>query len=97
MKKYILVAALIILALAVLLPFASSDPDGLENLISTSGTQQHESFWNGLMADYSVAIGNPYFSTLLAGIFGTMVVLLATFVLGTVVAPKEKSENVKKI
>jgi hypothetical protein len=90
LKQYILISTLLIIALAILLPFASSDPDGLEQLISASGVQQQGSFWNGIMADYSVAVGNPYFSTLLAGIFGTIAVLLATFVLGKAVAPRKE-------
>jgi hypothetical protein len=41
------------------------------------------------MSDYAIAaIGNPYVSTLLAGIFGTLMVLIASFVLGKALTPK---------
>jgi len=95
MKKNVAMVALIIGALAVLLPFASSNPDGLENLISTSGAQpQHEPFWNGLMSDYNVeAVGNSYLSAFLPGLFGTVMVLLATFILASSIAPKKKNAN----
>ena len=95
MKKYLGIIALIIGALAVLLPFASSNPDGLENLISSSGVQpQHEPFWNGLMSDYTVeAVGNSYLSAFLPGLFGTVMVLLATYVLASSFGPKKKDAN----
>ncbi len=93
MKKHLAITALIITAMAVLLPFASSNPDGLENLISTSkAQQQHAPFWNGLMSNYTIeAIGNPYLSTFLAGLFGTLMVILATLILTYSITPKRKN------
>jgi cobalt/nickel transport protein len=90
MKKYFAIIALIMVFLVILIPFASSNPDGLEKVATTFGVEEHAPFWNGLMFDYSVgAIGNPYISTLIAGVFGTLIVLLATFLLGTAITPKK--------
>ena len=89
MKKHFAVVALIVVFLAVFIPFASSNPDGLERVVETFGVAEHQPFWNGIMSDYAIsAIGNPYMSTLLAGVFGTFIVLLAAFLLGKAIAPK---------
>jgi hypothetical protein len=89
LKKYFLAIALIIIFLAVSMPLASNNPDGLEKVASTFGAQEHQNLWNGLIADYSImSIRNPYVSTLLAGIFGVMIVLVATLLLGKVMLPK---------
>ena len=89
MKKALSAIALVLVGLAVLLPFASSSPDGLEKVAGTFGAQQQTPVWQGLMPDYSVAaLGNSYVSTLVAGIFGTLMVLLTTLLLGKVMAPK---------
>lgn len=97
MKKYLGIIALIIVFLVVFIPFASSNPDGLEKVVETFGVEEHEPLWNGLMVDYSIgAIGNPYVSTLLAGVFGTFMVLLATFLLGRAIAPKSRAISDKK-
>ena len=90
MKKYFGVIALIMVFLVVFIPFASSNPDGLERVVETFGAAEHESLWNGLMLDYSIgAVGNSYVSTLLAGVFGVFMVLLAGFLLGTAMSPKK--------
>jgi len=89
MKKHLGTAALIVVFLAVFIPFASSSPDGLERVVETFGVEEHAPFWNGLMSDYAIAaIGDPYVSTLLAGVFGTCMVLLAGFLLGKAMMPK---------
>ena len=89
MKKHLGILALIVAFLAIFIPFASSNPDGLERVVETFGVTEHQPFWNGLMSDYAVsAIGNPYVSTLLAGVFGTFMVLLTAFLLGKAIAPK---------
>ena len=89
MKKALVFVGLVLVSLAVLLPFASSSPDGLEKVAGTFGAQQQTPIWQGLMPDYSVAaLGNSYVSTLLAGIFGTMAVLLATLLFGKVIISK---------
>jgi hypothetical protein len=96
MKKIALVAAAIMVALAVLLPFVSTTPDGLETLAENSGHQE-QPYWNGIMAGYSVAITNPYFSTLIAGLFGTAIVLIASFAVSSTLASKKKPRVVKEV
>ncbi len=90
MKKHLAVIALIVVFLAVFIPLASSNPDGLERVIVTFGVEEHPPFWNGLMSDYAIAaIADPYVSTLLAGVFGTFMVLVAAFLLGKAMTPKK--------
>ncbi len=95
MKKTLVALAVILVGLAVLLPFASSSPDALEKVTSTFGATQQPSGWQGLMPDYTVtALGGGYASTLLAAVFGIVVVLAATLLLGKVMFPKNtKPQN----
>jgi cobalt/nickel transport protein len=89
MKKALSAIALVLVGLVVLLPFASSSPDGLEKVTQTFGMQQQTSMWEGLLPDYSVAmLGNGYASTLLAGIFGVIVVFVASLLFGKVMVSK---------
>ncbi len=87
MKKHILLVALLVIGLAVLLPFASKAPDGLQKLTDNSGAQQP--VWSGLMGGYTVTLGdNSYISTLTAGLLGTGMVLLASYALSSAVSKK---------
>lgn len=89
MRKHILAMGLIILFLAIFIPFASTSPDGLEKVAEIVGVEENAPLWTGLMSDYSVeAAGNSYVSTLIAGIFGTVLVLLASMVLGKALEKK---------
>ena len=89
MNKHLAVVAAIVVFLAVFIPLASSSPDGLERVVENFGVAEHQPFWNGIMSDYAIAaIADPYVSTLLAGVFGTFMVLLAAFLLGKVMTPK---------
>ena len=89
MNKHLALIAAIVVFLAVFIPLASSSPDGLERVAENFGVAEHAPFWNGVMSDYAIAaIENPYVSTLLAGVFGTFMVLLAAFLLGKAIAPK---------
>lgn len=89
MKKFFIASIMIVVFLVILLPIASSNPDGLEKVAITYRGQEHQSFWNGIMPDYSIfSIGNQYVSTLLAGIFGVVAVLVAGLILSKVMAPK---------
>jgi hypothetical protein len=91
MKKFIIATIMIAIFLVVLIPFASSNPDGLEKVVVTYGAQEHQSIWNGIMADYSFfSIGNQYISTLFAGIFGVVAVLVAGLVLSKVMTSSDK-------
>ncbi len=92
MKKYVIIVGLIIVALAILLPFVSTTPDGLQNLVEAS--EAEESSWSGLIGDYTIgAISNPYLSTLAAGIIGTAVVFLVSFLLCAKISPKKKNQH----
>ena len=95
MKKYLVAVALIIIFLIVFIPLASTNPDGLEKVASSFGAQEHESLWSGLMSDYTFSlIKNTYASTLIAGIFGIVMVLVATLILGKVIIPgKQKTKE----
>jgi hypothetical protein len=92
MNKQIAVMAAMLVFLAVFIPLASSSPDGLERVVENFGVEETAPFWNGIMSDYAIAaIADPYISTLLAGIFGTFMVLVAGFVLGKVITPKKQN------
>ena len=93
MKKYIIIFVAIIAVLAFLLPFVSSSPDGLEKVIESSGVQEQDSTWNGLMSDYTVnGIDNPYLSTFLSGIIGSVAVLATAFLVIYSLSLKKKRE-----
>jgi len=96
MKKIIIIFGLIIAGLATLLPFVSTSPDGLQNLVSS--TEAQESTWSGLIGDYTIAaISNPYLSTLASAILGVGVIFLSAFMLGAKISPKKKSSTAKTI
>ena len=98
MKKIFIIAALILVSLAVLLPFASSNPDALEKVTSTYDVQEQTPVWQGIMPDYSVAIlGDSYVSTLIAGSIGTVIVLGACLLIGKTMKQKPALENKPKI
>jgi ABC-type Fe3+ transport system permease subunit len=83
MKKIFIILTLILVSLAVLLPFASSNPDALEKVTSNYNVQEQTPVWQGIMPDYSVAIfGDSYVSTLIAGSVGTLIVLAAALLIG---------------
>ena len=91
MKKFLAVIVLLMVFLAILIPFASSNPDGLERVAESLGVEESAPLWKGLMSDYSVeAFKDPYVSTLLAGVLGTVLVLVAALALGFVVAKRSE-------
>jgi hypothetical protein len=91
MKKLILVLAFTVVMFAVLLPFVSRTPDGVQKLTADSESQQ-QPVWHGLMTDYSIALGDPYVSALVGGLLGIGIVLMGTFVLGSVASQKKPDE-----
>ena len=91
MNKHLALVVVIMVFLAVFIPLASSSPDGLERVVENFGVKEGAPIWNGIMSDYTIAvIADPYVSTLLAGVFGTLMVLLAGFLLGKVITPKKQ-------
>jgi hypothetical protein len=89
MKDSAKVLLAVIVGLAILLPFASAYPDGLETVAQNVGIEEPEGLWHGVMPDYSLtAIENPYFSTLASGLAGILLVLVFTFLVGRVSSQK---------
>ncbi|PMB75300.1 MAG: hypothetical protein C0193_01060 [Candidatus Bathyarchaeota archaeon] len=81
---------LILVFLAILIPFASENPDGLEKVVETLGVEEREPLWSGLMPDYTLpTISNSYISTFLAGVFGTLLVLGISYSVGMAITKKE--------
>lgn len=91
MKRYFKALILILVCFAVLVPFASNAPDGLEKVAKTFGIEEHEPVWKGLMPDYTLpTIDNPHVSTFLAGTIGVFLVLGFAFMLGTAMTKPHK-------
>lgn len=89
MNNFVKALILIIICLALLIPFASSDPDGLEKVAEDLGVEQTDSNSGALMPEYNVPIvKNDYGSTLIAGIIGLFIVLGAGLVLGKTLTKK---------
>jgi len=83
MNVYVKAVIVILVGLLVLIPFASSEPDGLEKTVETLGVQQTDSNYTGLMANYNVqGVENNITSTAIAGVVGFLVVLGLGLVLG---------------
>jgi cobalt/nickel transport protein len=85
MKSYFKALILILVCLALLIPFASGYPDGLEKVAKNLGVKENESLVAGIMPDYTVpTIENSYLSTLVAGVLGVFLVIGAALVLGMI-------------
>jgi hypothetical protein len=88
-RKFLIAIGMIVLFLVVLIPFASSSPDGLGKVAESLGIEEIAPAWRSLMCNYSVGvITNPYASTLVAGIIGTFLVLGFSLILGKAVTKK---------
>jgi len=93
MRRYLAATVLLIVFLSVLIPFASSNPDGLEKVAASLGVEP-QPIWSGFMPDYSVeALNTPYASTLAAGIIGTLIVLGVTTILGYTITKRSTSTS----
>ena len=89
MKKYVIAVALVVVFLVFFIPLASTNPDGLEKVVQTYGAQENENLWSGLLSDYSFSsISDSYVSTLFAGIFGVLTVLLMGLLISKVMFRK---------
>jgi len=90
-RGYLKALIIILFCLAILIPFASEAPDGLERVVEALGIEEHEPTWKGLMPDYTLpTIDNPYISTILAGTFGVLLVLGVAFVVGMAITKPNK-------
>ena len=81
----IAIAALVVIVLA---PLASRDPDGLERVAEDHGfIGNARNMVSGLLGGYEIpGISDPAVSTILSGLLGVGIVLLAMYVLGRVLA-----------
>jgi len=85
---------IIIVALTILIPFASTYPDGLERVAESIGIEEPEPLWGGLMPDYTfTTIEDPYFSTLLSGLVGVLLVCSIAWIMGLVTTHKNKNSK----
>jgi len=88
-KKMVIVVFSILLFLAVFIPLASTNPDGLEKVAISLGAHEGKNFWSGILPDYSIlGIKNGYLSTLISGIIGVVLVLLVGLFLSRVLKSK---------
>jgi len=72
-----------IVALAMLIPLASTFPDGLERVVETLGVKAETGVWHAPMPDYTIdVITNSYVSTFTAGLTGFLIVLVVTWLIG---------------
>jgi cobalt/nickel transport protein len=89
MKKHLAALTVLVVFLSILIPFASSSPDGLEKVAKSLGIEETEPMWRGLMFDYSIeGLENPRLSTLTAGILGILIVFGATAILGATITKR---------
>lgn len=92
MNSYLKAVAIILVGLLVLIPFASSEPDGLEKTVESLGVEETDSNYIGLFADYSVqGVDNSFTSTAIAGVVGFLVVLGLGVVLGKSLSKTNKT------
>lgn len=90
MKKTLMAIIALLIGIAVLLPFASTNPDGLERVAESLGIGEPEPLWHGLMPDYSFTMTeNPYISTLFSGIVGIFLVLILTWIVAWRISQEE--------
>jgi cobalt/nickel transport protein len=91
-KKFLAATAMLIVFLAVFVPFASSSPDGLQRVATSLGIEEPEPAWHGLIGNYSVpALGDTYMSTFAAGVLGILMVLVASLVLGAAITRRNQT------
>ena len=81
--KELKVLILIILGLIVVIPLASSEPDGLEKTIESLGIEEDESSFSAIMPDYGIKdIQDPFISTAISGVIGIFLILGLGFIVG---------------
>jgi cobalt/nickel transport system permease protein len=83
-KGWILTGVLITLAVVLLSPFASADPDGLERVANDLGfINVAQSAPYQVIPDYTIPfLGTTPISTIVAGVIGVIVVLAIAFIAG---------------
>lgn len=82
---------LIIFGLAVLIPFASTNPDGLEKVVESLGLRESKSIWSGLMPEYTFLLTeHPYMTKLISGLVGIFLVFVITWSVAKAIARKNR-------
>jgi hypothetical protein len=90
MIKKIGIIFLILVFLAIFIPFASNLPDGLEKVIQNFGIEEEYTYWNGLWSDYLIeVVHNPMVSTFISGTIGIFMVLISASFLDKSLRPKK--------
>ncbi|MHB8892774.1 MAG: PDGLE domain-containing protein [Candidatus Limnocylindrales bacterium] len=81
----IALAALVVIVFA---PLASPDPDGLERVATDNGfIDRAGNFVSGILGGYAIpGISDPAVSTVISGLLGVAIVLVAMVILGRVLA-----------
>ena len=81
----IALAALVVIVFA---PLASPDPDGLERVATDNGfIDRAANFVSGILGGYAIpGISDPAVSTVISGLLGVAIVLVAMVILGRVLA-----------
>lgn len=81
--KELKILILIIVGLIVLIPLASSEPDGLEKTIESLGIEEEKSSFSAVMSDYNVqGIQDPFISSAISGIIGIFLILGIGLIVG---------------
>ncbi|MBI5091732.1 MAG: PDGLE domain-containing protein [Candidatus Hydrogenedentes bacterium] len=100
-SKFFVIAGMAIAVLALLAPFASKTPDGLEKVAQDAGfAERGEAGPAGrftLLRDYAIpGVHNKFASTALAGLIGAALVFGVTFGVGRMLARRPSPQNGKK-
>jgi ABC-type sulfate transport system permease component len=94
MKNVMKAIVVIIVALMVLIPFASTYPDGLEKVAESLGIVEPEPLWEGLMPDYQFpTTESSYFGMFISGLIGVFLVCGAAWILGLAASHKNKNSK----
>lgn len=91
MSKWVAIMLVISLVIALLSPFASPNPDGLEKVAEDKGFMDKAlSYLKSPMPDYVLpGISNSFLATSGAGIIGTLITFIAVYYLGRIILVKK--------
>lgn len=92
MRKFAILGLLISFVLVLFSPLASSFPDGLERVSENFNfAEMGKTLVNSPIPDYSLPqIKSSSFSTILAGIIGTLIVFILLFIIERLLFKKSK-------
>ncbi|MFQ6086652.1 MAG: PDGLE domain-containing protein [Candidatus Bathyarchaeia archaeon] len=94
MKNFAKAIVIMIVVLMVLIPFASTYPDGLEKVVESFGIEEPQPPWKGLMPDYTfTAITDSYLATLTSGLIGVLLVCSIAWIMSLIATHKNKNSE----